>query len=58
MELDISCATKVKSMNVSNIRRIALRNEIDDPLSLSLEQLLVRSKVCKEHCRRLMAEAP
>jgi len=36
IELDLSCATKVKTMNVGNIKRTAWRNGIRNPLDLSL----------------------
>ena len=58
IELGLFCATKKKTMNIDNIKCTALRNGIKDPLYLSLEQLVVRSKECKEHYKRLMAEAP
>ena len=58
VELEVDEAKDVTTMNVGNIKRTAWRHGIEDPLSLSLEQLLVRSKECKEHTRGSWCNLP
>ena len=46
------------NMNVSNILRAAERCGINNGWVLSLDDLYVRYKTCKEHTKSLMAESP
>ena len=46
------------NMNVSNILRASERCGIKDGWTLSLDDLYVRYKTCKEHTKSLMAESP
>ena len=46
------------NMNVSNILRAAEQCGIENGWTLSLDNLYVRYKICKEHTKSLMAESP
>ena len=45
-------------MNVANIKHAALRRGIKKPLALSLDQLIIWYRECKEYTKWVVAEAP